>query len=98
MNAVNTSDIVSRCLLHHSGERTVIIEVQSKDRIVANRFAREIAARIAARNHSFIHDIGPAMTTVGIHYDPHRVDVGAGDKPPNEVVEASLKQYSMTVV
>jgi KipI family sensor histidine kinase inhibitor len=92
MNSLNGPDVSTTCRLRHSGERTVIVEVRSSDRVAANRVAREIAARIAAANHPFIHDIVPAMTTVGVHYDPHRVEVGSSEKLPYQVVEALLEQ------
>lgn len=92
MNSVNSTDVSTTCRLHHSSERTVIVEVQSSDRVAANRIAREIAARIAAGNYPFIHDIVPAMTTVGVHYDPHRVDMDSNDKLPYRVVESLLEQ------
>lgn len=92
MNAVMKSDVATVCRVRHSGERTVIVEVQASERVAANRVAREIAARIAAANHPFIHDIVPAMTTVGVHYDPHCVDVGSSEKLPYQVVESLLEQ------
>jgi KipI family sensor histidine kinase inhibitor len=92
MNGVVSSGVSTICRLRHSGERTVIVEVQASDRVAANRVAREIAARIAADRHPFIHDIVPAMTTVGVHYDPHRVDVGSSGKLPYQVVEGLLEQ------
>lgn len=80
------------CRLHHASERTVIVEVPSADEVGANRVARGIAARIAAGNHEFIHDIVPAMSTVGVHYDPHRVARGAADPLPYRIVEALLER------
>lgn len=88
----SSADGSTSCRLSHSGERTVIIEVRTNDRVAANRVAREIAARIAAGNHPFIHDIVPAMTTVGVHYDPHRVALRFPDQLPYQVVEALLEQ------
>ena len=92
MNGVMKSDGATVCRVRHSGERTVIVEVQASERVAANRVAREIAARIAAANHPFIHDIVPAMTTVGVHYDPHRVDVGSSGKLPYQFVEGLLER------
>jgi KipI family sensor histidine kinase inhibitor len=92
MSSISNNDGSTTCRVRHSSERTVIVEVRSSDRVAANRVAREIAARIAAGNHPFIHDIVPAMTTVGVHYDPHRVAPGSADKLPYQVVEALLEQ------
>ncbi|MFT4069144.1 5-oxoprolinase subunit PxpB [Paraburkholderia sp.] len=92
MNGVSSPGVSTICRLRHSSERIVIVEVQASDRVAANRVARAIAARIAAGNHPFIHDIVPAMTTVGVHYDPHRVDVGSSGKLPYQVVEGLLEQ------
>ncbi|PMS38211.1 KipI family sensor histidine kinase inhibitor [Trinickia symbiotica] len=92
MSSISSTDGSTTCRLSHSGERTVIVEVRSSDRVAANRVTREIAARIAAGNHPFIHDIVPAMTTVGVHYDPHRVELSSADKLPYQVVEALLEQ------
>lgn len=92
MSPIGALDAATVCELHHSGERTVIVEVRASDRIAANRVAREMAARIAASDLPFVHDIVPAMTTVGVHYDPHRVDVGSSGKLPYQVVEALLEQ------
>jgi len=96
MNGVNSTAVSTTCRLRHSGERTVIVEVQSSDRVAANRIAREMAARIAAANYPFIHDIVPAMTTVGVHYDPHRVDMDSNDTLPYRVVESLLAQIINT--
>ncbi|SAK90732.1 allophanate hydrolase [Caballeronia hypogeia] len=90
--SANSSTAAKAYRLRHSGERTVIVEVQSSDRIAANRVAREIAARISAAGHAFIHDIVPAMTTVGVHYDPHRVDVGTSGQLPYQVIEVLLER------
>jgi KipI family sensor histidine kinase inhibitor len=92
MSDISSANKSTTCRLHHSGERTVIVEVQSGDRVAANRIAREIASRIAAGNYPFIHDIVPAMTTVGVHYDPHRVALSSADDLPYRVVEALLEQ------
>ncbi|MDP9651582.1 5-oxoprolinase subunit PxpB [Paraburkholderia caledonica] len=90
MSTIERAAVTTACRLHHSSEGTLIVEVQSDDRVAANHVAREIAARIAAANHPFIYDIVPAMTTVGVHYDPHRVDLGAGDRLPYQVVEDAI--------
>jgi KipI family sensor histidine kinase inhibitor len=60
--------------------------------MAANQLARELGARIERINYPFIHDIVPAMTTVGIHYDPYRVQLGESGKLPYQIVEALLEQ------
>jgi KipI family sensor histidine kinase inhibitor len=78
--------------IHHSGERTLIVEVDAGDRIAANRTARELAARIARAALPFVHDIVPAMTTVGVHYDPQCVALDPSGALPYQSVEAAIAQ------
>lgn len=68
--------------LKPSGERLLIVELPAADRIAANRRARDIAAHVAAANLPCVTDIVPAMTTVGIHYNPARVPLDAAHPTP----------------
>jgi KipI family sensor histidine kinase inhibitor len=83
--------------MHASGDRLLIIELQDEDRAAANRRARDFAARVAAENLPYVSDIVPAMTTVGIHYAPHRVPLDKTGHAPYEALVVVLNGLLKTV-
>jgi KipI family sensor histidine kinase inhibitor len=83
--------------IHASGERLLIIELQDRDRAAANRRARDFAARVAAENLPYVSDIVPAMTTVGIHYAPHKVPADKDSHAPYDAIVAALNRLLKTV-
>jgi KipI family sensor histidine kinase inhibitor len=83
--------------LHASGERLLIIELHAGDRVAANRSARDFAARIAAENLPYVTGIVPAMTTVGIHYAPHRVPLDNTSLAPYDALVEALNSLLKTV-
>ena len=56
-----------------SGDRCLIVEFEDSDPFAANRFVRAAAACIQAAALPGVTDVVPALHTVGVHYQPHRV-------------------------
>ncbi|MGF6244688.1 KipI family sensor histidine kinase inhibitor [Paraburkholderia sp. GAS38] len=95
--AANAASDAAEWTLHASGERLLIVELQAKDRVAANRRARDFAARIGAENLPYISDIVPAMTTVGIHYSPSRVPLVREGQAPYEALVETLNRLLASV-
>ncbi|MFM0234075.1 5-oxoprolinase subunit PxpB [Paraburkholderia sediminicola] len=76
--------------IHPSGERLLIVELAGGDTVQANRMARAFAARIVSARPDYVTDIVPALTTVGVHYDPARVPRDATRRMPFDTIRDAL--------
>jgi KipI family sensor histidine kinase inhibitor len=95
--ATGVSPDASGWTLHASGERLLIVELQTRDRVAANRRARDFAARIRSESLPYVTVIVPAMTTVGIHYVPNRVPLAEQGQAPYEAIVNVLNRLLKTV-
>ncbi|MFL9954370.1 5-oxoprolinase subunit PxpB [Paraburkholderia nemoris] len=85
-----TAPLAPSWTIHPSGERLLIVELQAGDTAQANRMARAFAARIVSARPDYVTDVVPAMTTVGVHYDPARVPRDATQRMPFDTVRDAL--------
>lgn len=71
-----------RCLMVSFGDR---VDPRINQRVHA--FAR----RLIEANLPGVTDVVPAFTTVGVHYQPWRLDAAPGAQPPHEVLTRTLR-------
>lgn len=83
--------------IHPSGERLLIVELVGGDTVQANRMARAFAARIVSARPDYVTDVVPALTTVGVHYDPARVPRDAAWRMPFDTVRDALGAMLQTI-
>ncbi|MBB1629515.1 5-oxoprolinase subunit PxpB [Cupriavidus sp. UME77] len=73
-----------------SGDRCLIVEFGTVADIAINRQACAAAVRIAAAALPGVTDIVPALTTVGVHYQPIAVARVTGTSAPFEALSAMI--------
>ncbi|TAL56893.1 5-oxoprolinase subunit PxpB [Pandoraea sp.] len=84
-----------------SGDRCLIVEFEASDPFAANRFVRAAAACIEAAALPGVTDVVPALHTVGVHYQPHRVRLSGALLPHlalTEILQSMLADLSLPAV